>query len=300
MQLSPAPFANTDSNPPGSQLLSRRWVKADLHLHTAADLCDAVNYTAQELLEHAHALGFQALAITHHEEVFFPPDLRERARELGLLLIPGAELRVEGADVVALNLNPGEAAGVRTFDDLRRLRARRGAGVLTFAPHPFYIMGGSIGRRRLETHLDCFDAIELCHFHVPLLDPNAPAKRLACEHGKPLLATSDCHRREFFGQNYSWIEIIGDPGELEVEITAERLLAGICAGRIRRVAPTGGPRRLLALLWFLFVLHPLLKRLPQGRQRARLRRERERVRAAGCGSAVTDLAPVDLEESATV
>lgn len=295
--LSPTPSASSAAAP-------RRWVKADLHLHSSEDLRDAVDFSGRELLEHAHALGFHALAFTHHEEVFFPEDLRERARELGILLVPGAELRVEGADVVALNLSAEDAAGVRTFGDLRRLRAGRGAGLLTFAPHPFYVMGGSIGGRRLEREVDCFDALELCHFHVPLLDPNARARRVARKHGKPLLATSDCHRRAFFGQNFSWVEIVGDPGQDEVELTPERLLDGIRAGRIRPVDPTGGPRRLLALLWFLFVLHPLLKRLPAGRERARRRRERERLRDGSAGGADSGfprkpgLAPADLERGA--
>lgn len=255
---------------------STRWVKVDLHLHTAEDLHDAVDFSARELVEMAHGHGFDALAITHHGEVFWPPDLRERARELELLLIPAAELRLDGADVVVLNVSGEEAAGVRSFDDLRRLRARRGDSLFTFAPHPFYVVGGSIGRTRLEANLDCFDAIEHCHFHVPVINPNAAAARLARQHGKPLLATSDCHRRVFFGQNYSQVEVaVATPGEA---LAAAAIFAGIRAGRLRRVSPPGGVGRLLALLFFLFFLHPLLKRLPAGRRKARLRRERERAR----------------------
>lgn len=254
--------------------LPAKWLKVDLHLHSAEDLCDAVDYSALELLDLAHAQGFGALAITHHQVVFHPPEVQARARELGLLLIPGAELRIEKADVVVLNLTAEEAADVHTFDDLRRLRARRGASLLVFAPHPFYVLGGSIGRRRLETNLDCFDAIEVCHFHVPLLDPNARAVRFARQHGKRLLATSDCHRRAFFGQSYSWVEIAG---ETEVELSAEALFAGVFAGRLRLVTPNHTPARLLAVLVFLFFLHPLLKRLPAGQAKARRRRERQRA-----------------------
>ena len=103
------------------------------------------------------------------------PAVFAQARALGILLIPAAEMRIEGADVVLLNIEREEGGqAVRTFDDLRALRAVRGETLLTFAPHPFYRVGGSIGQRIMD-HLDCFDAIEHCHFHVPFFNPNKPA-----------------------------------------------------------------------------------------------------------------------------
>lgn len=242
------------------------WIKADLHLHTAEDPFDEIDYTATELVEFAHAQGFRTLAVTLHDKVFDDEAVFARARELGVLLIPAAELRIEGADAVVLNITVEEAAGVRSFEDLRRLRASRGDTLLVFAPHPYYRMGGSIGPR-IEQYIDCFDAIEFCHFHVPLLNPNAAAVRLAERSGRPLLATSDAHRRCFFGQNYSL---------LAVEATAttptfEAVFAAIRADRIQRVSPSGGLSRLLALLFFLFFLHPILVRLP-GAKRVQARR----------------------------
>ena len=154
------------------------WIKADLHLHTAEDPFDEIDYTASELLERAHEAGFRVLAITLHDKVFDVPEIFEKAHDLGILLIPAAELRIEGADAVLLNITVGEAAGVHSFEDLRRLRAQRGNSLFVFAPHPFYRFGGSIGHR-LKQYIDCFDAIEYCHFHVPLLNPNTPAVRLA-------------------------------------------------------------------------------------------------------------------------
>ena len=241
------------------------WVKADLHLHTAEDPLDEIDYTALELIDHAAEEGFRVLAVTLHDKVFDEPAAFAHARARGILLIPAAELRIEGADTVLLNVTAAEAATVRTFDDLRRLRAARRESLLVFAPHPFYRMGGSIGRR-IEQCLDCFDAIEFCHFHVPVFDPNVPAVRLAHRTGKPLLATSDAHRRRFFGQNYSFLGLPhGAPP------TVEAVFDAIRADRIRRVSPTGGLARLVALLFFLFFVHPILVRLPGSkRRRARL------------------------------
>ena len=237
------------------------WVKADLHLHTAEDPLDEIDYTAIQLIDHAAEEGFRVLAVTLHDKVFDEPAAFAHAHERGILLIPAAELRIEGADTVLLNVTAADAATIRTFDDLRRLRAARGKGLLVFAPHPFYRMGGSIGRR-IEQHLDCFDAIEFCHFHVPVFDPNVPAVRLAHRTGKPLLATSDAHRRRFFGQNYSFLGLPDGAAP-----TAEGVFDAIRADRIRRVSPSGGLGRLLAMLCFLFFVHPFLARLPGSKRR---------------------------------
>ncbi len=233
------------------------WVKADLHLHTAEDPFDEIDYTADELLERAHAGGFRVLAITLHDKVFDDPAVFAKARDLGILLIQAAELRIDGADTVLLNISAEEAAGVRTFDDLRCLRARRGESLFVFAPHPFYRFGGSIGRR-LEQEIDCFDAIEYCHFHVPLLNPNAPAVRLAARTNRPLLATSDAHQLKFFGEHYSRLGLrdASDPP------TLAEVFEAIRAHRIERISPTGGLPRFLALMAFIFLIHPILTRLP--------------------------------------
>src|SRR5439155_5940023 len=106
-----------------------------------------------------------------------------------------------------------EIAELKNFDDLRRLRARRGISVFMIAPHPFYVFGSSIGAR-LFAEIDCFDAIELCHFHKGLFNLNRRAEKVAVRFGKPLIATSDAHRLHAFGRHYTSISM---PSELTVE-----------------------------------------------------------------------------------
>src|SRR5881396_968482 len=143
----------------------RDWIKIDLHIHTLDDPKDAVDYSAHQLLERARLLGFRALAITLHDAVFDRQEVFADAAAMGILLIPAAEVRLCGADVVALNVTGEEIAALKNFDDLRRLRARRGNSIFTIAPHPFYVFGGSIGSR-IFAEIDCFDAIEFCHFDI--------------------------------------------------------------------------------------------------------------------------------------
>src|SRR6059058_4601017 len=143
-----------------SKIDGDEWIKVDLHIHTLDDPKDAVDYSAHQLLERARALGFRVLAITLHDAVFDRPEVFADAAAMGILLIPAAEMRLEGADVILLNIAAEEAASLRTFDDLAALRVRRGPSLFTIAPHPFYVLGGSIGERLVE-RIDCFDAIEL-------------------------------------------------------------------------------------------------------------------------------------------
>src|SRR4051812_10945830 len=120
------------------------WIKVDLHIHTLDDPLDALDYTAHELLERASELGFQVLAITLHDAVFERPEVFADAASMGILLIPAAEVRLEGADVILLNVTPDDISSLRTLDDLAGLRSRRGPSLFTIAPHPFYVLGGSL------------------------------------------------------------------------------------------------------------------------------------------------------------
>ena len=180
------------------------WLKVDFHLHSSEDPYDQLDYPATDLLRRAKELGFGALAITLHGQVLSKPEVFCLAQELGLLLIPGAEVRLEGADVVVLNISEAEAAGLRTFADLRALRQARGAAVFIFAPHPYYVLGGSMGNALLMQHMELFDAIETSHFYTHGLDPNKRARAVAARFAKPLLATSDAHRLDFFGEHSRW------------------------------------------------------------------------------------------------
>src|SRR5467141_3812183 len=116
------------------------WIKIDLHIHTLDDPKDAVDFSAHQLLERARSLGFRVLAITLHDAVFDRAEVFADAAAMGILLIPAAEMRIEGADIILLNVGREEVAGLKTFADVRALRARRGDSIFTIAPHPFYVL----------------------------------------------------------------------------------------------------------------------------------------------------------------
>src|SRR6267378_2751370 len=224
------------------------WIKVDLHIHTLDDPKDVIDYSAHQLLERAGGLGFGVLAITLHDAVFDRPEVFADAAAMGILLIPAAEMRLHGADVIVLNVSAEEMAELKSFDDLRRLRERRGDSIFTIAPHPFYMFGGSIGSRLFQ-EIDCFDAIEFCHFHVGLFNPNRRAKRVASRFGKPLIATSDAHRLHAFGRHYTSVPM---PSVL----TLENVFAALRSGALRLTSPASSFADLVSAVYFVFLAHP--------------------------------------------
>jgi predicted metal-dependent phosphoesterase TrpH len=228
------------------------WIKLDLHIHTFDDPKDKLDYSAHELLARARRLGFSVLAITLHDAVFDQPKVFAAAQRLKILLISAAEMRIQGADIILLNVNREDVAGLRSFDDVRQLRTRRGQSVFTIAPHPFYLLGGSIGKRLLD-EIDCFDAIEVCHFHKGFFNPNRRAVRVAEKFGKPLIATSDAHQLSAFGRHYTSMP---RPSPL----TAESIFAQLRAGRLRINSPAATLQEIISTFYFVFIEHPLRSR----------------------------------------
>ena len=231
------------------------WIKLDLHIHTLDDPKDALDYSAHELLERAAALGFRVLAITLHDAVFDRPEVFADAARMGILLIPAAEMRLEGADVILLNVTADEVETLRSLDDLAALRAKRGPSLFTIAPHPFYILGGSNGEKLIEK-IDCFDAIELCHFWSRFFNPNRRAAEVAERFGEPLIATSDAHQLHAFGANYTSIPRPAD-------LTVECVINALRTGPLRTTNPPCSFIDLMSTIYFVFVAHPvrLRKRL---------------------------------------
>ena len=195
-------------------------LKIELHAHTGDDPVDVIPYTTFELIDHAAALGYDALAITLHEHQL---DLRRflpYAAERGIVLIPGIERTVEGRHVLLLNYKSG-AEDVRSFADLAALK-RRASG-LVIAPHPFFPTSTCL-RGDMERHVDLFDAVERNAMFIRGVDFNRAAERFAVRHGKPVVGNCDVHRLVQLGTTYSLVDAERDP---------DAICDAIAAGRVR-------------------------------------------------------------------
>jgi predicted metal-dependent phosphoesterase TrpH len=201
-------------------------LKVDLHTHSGDDPQDPIRYTSRDLIDRAAELGFAALAITNHNALTHTAELAAYASGRGLLLLPGAEMTIEGGHVLVINPEFPVGPGLRyTLADIPRLRT---PDSLWIAPHPYFAIFQSLGRR-IEDLLPLFDAIEIGSFHNRLIDFNRKARRLAARSGKPLVGTSDCHTRYQFGRTYSLVQ---------ADKSMASIIAAVKAGRLEvRTAP---------------------------------------------------------------
>ncbi len=188
-------------------------IKIDLHMHTGEDPYDGLRYPATALIDKAAALGYGAIAITLHSKVLEDERVFDYARPKGVLLIRAVEWEIEGVDVLLHNVTQREVEEIKTFDDLRAFREKRGDTLLVVAPHPFYPIGRSL-KHHLERHIDLFDAIEHAQIHLPWLNYNKHAVRVAQYYRKPLVANSDAHNLWMFGRHYSLVD--AEPNERSI------------------------------------------------------------------------------------
>jgi predicted metal-dependent phosphoesterase TrpH len=206
-------------------------IRVDLHAHTADDPEDRVPYTARDLIVHAAAVGYGAIAITLHDAPFDPAPLAAFARQHGVRLIPGVERTIQRSHVLLLNFPAAAAMAVNRLDDIAALKAAHPDG-LVVAPHPFYPIGSALGRQRLEAFAPLWDAIEVNALRVRVLDWNRGAIAWARAHGRPLVGNGDVHRLTQLGRTWSEVDV-DVPADLSDAEAAAAICAAIRAGRVR-------------------------------------------------------------------
>jgi len=215
-------------------------LKVELHTHTADDPVDRIPHTTLELIDRAAALGYDALAITLHEQQLDLGRFAPYAADRGLVLIPGVERTIEGRHVLLLNFKRG-TEDVRTFSDLARLKSSQRA--LVIAPHPFF-PGSVCLRDDLERHANLFDAVERNAMFTRGVDFNRRAERWAARHGKPVVGNCDVHRLRQLGTTYSLVDATRN---------ADAICEAIAEGRVRvesRPLAWTEAARVMSGMWF--------------------------------------------------
>jgi predicted metal-dependent phosphoesterase TrpH len=194
-------------------------LKLELHAHTDEDPADRIPHTTAQLIDHAAALGYGALAVTLHDRYFDPAAHAHYAHERGLVLLPGIERTIAHRHVLLVNF-PAECASVRTFDDIAQLKAVSNG--LVVAPHPFYPTISAMGRL-MDVHADLIDAVELNAMYTRHLDFNRRAIAWSRAHRKPVVGNSDLHRLEQMGSTYSLVDADPDPDSICEAIRSGRV-----------------------------------------------------------------------------
>ncbi|MGB7296747.1 MAG: PHP domain-containing protein [Candidatus Aminicenantales bacterium] len=215
-------------------------LKVDFHTHTSDDPKDYIDFSSEELIDRAAGLGFDALAITNHYVISFNHDLEKYAAERGLLLIPGVELTLSGSHVVIINPDFKQDLKMRSLADLA---ARVNSPSLVIAPHAYY-PGFKCLRTKLEENIAAFDAVEHSFYYNHFINPNRKAIRVARDHGKPLVGSSDCHNIWQVGYTYSLVE---------AEKSIPSIIAAVKNGNVE-VATTPLPMRTMVRVGINWVL----------------------------------------------
>jgi hypothetical protein len=127
---------------------------------------------------------------------------------------------MEGCHVLVINPRFPVGPGIRyRLSDLERLKT---PDSLFIAPHPFFVIFQSLGKR-LPPLLPLFDAVEFASYYNRLVDFNKPALRLAAECGKPLVGTSDAHTDWQFGRTFALVDAEKDLASIIAAVKAGRL-----------------------------------------------------------------------------
>ena len=114
-------------------------------------------------------------------------------------MIPGAEIRIEGKEVVILNVENIEE--IKKFSDLKKLK-----NALVIAPHPFYPKRYCL-KNKLIKNISSFDVVEYCHYYRNYIDFfNKKAVKIAGAYNKPLVGTSDAHALFTLNHTYSLVD----------------------------------------------------------------------------------------------
>ncbi|HET7217185.1 MAG TPA: PHP-associated domain-containing protein, partial [Vicinamibacterales bacterium] len=143
------------------------------------------------------------IAVTLHDRYYDPAPDRDYARERGITLLAGIERNIGRRHILLVNF-PADAAAVRGFEDIARLRVRYPNG-LVVAPHAFYPTPSALGSL-LTPNAPLIDAVEVNAMHTGLVDFNTRAVAWARAHGKPLVGNTDLHLLAQMGTTYSMVD----------------------------------------------------------------------------------------------
>jgi predicted metal-dependent phosphoesterase TrpH len=213
-------------------------LKVELHAHTDLDPADRITHSTTDLIDRAAALGYGAIAVTLHDRYFDPAPWNAYARERGVVLLAGIERTIAHRHILLINFPPSCAA-VRSFDDVRRLKAETGG--LVIAPHPYYPVRSAL-QSLLDAHASLFDAVELNAMYTTRLDFNRRAIAWARARGTPLVGNTDLHLLDQLGTTYTMVDAPADADSIckairhgQIEVRTEpltELQAGLIFGQM--------------------------------------------------------------------
>jgi len=155
-------------------------LEVDLHIHSAHS--NDCRSRPEAIVKRALAMGLGAIAVTDHNS-WEGARAVSRAADGALLVIPGAEMKTDKGDLLALFVEEE----VRTRDWADAVDQIRSRGGLSIVPHPLD------SPKLTKTDIVLADGLEVFNSTCRARS-NTLSLNLATELKKPGFATSDAHR----------------------------------------------------------------------------------------------------------
>jgi hypothetical protein len=180
----------TEGEPSLRRRLSRRpLIDVDLHMHT--DHSPDCATPVEVLLATAHTQGLGAIAVTDHNEISGALEASAQARDAGVKVIVGEEIKTAGqGEVIGLFLKEKIPRGLTLKETVAEIRRQ---DALVYVPHPFDRIHSVPDYEHLLPILDEVDAIEVFNPRVAIGAFNEEAMRFAAKYRIVAGAGSDSH-----------------------------------------------------------------------------------------------------------
>ena len=170
-------------------LADRDWITIDLHMHT--DWSHDCSIPAEELVDHAEAIGLGGIAVTDHNVFGGALEAVEIARSRDLIVVPGEEVKTDDqGEVIGLFLEEEIPRGMTFADTIAAIREQGG---LVYLPHPFDRMHSIPDPATVHRHLAEIDVFEVYNARLLRDSFNDEALRFARKYRLLHGAGSDAH-----------------------------------------------------------------------------------------------------------
>jgi predicted metal-dependent phosphoesterase TrpH/glycosyltransferase involved in cell wall biosynthesis len=204
----------------GDLLGDREWILCDLHMHTSwSNDCQV---EPDELVAHAEAIGLGAIAVTDHNVFGGALEAADAARDSGLVVIPGEEVKTDGqGEVIGLFLREEIPRGLSFAETIAAIREQGG---VVYLPHPFDRMHSIPSAKTLHAHLAEIDVFEVYNARLLFEGYNDEALRFAGKYGLTAGAGSDAHVLQGVGTGALRMRAFRDRDEFLLSLRTAQVL----------------------------------------------------------------------------
>ncbi len=201
-------------------LADRDWITIDLHMHT--DWSHDCSIPAEELVDHAEAIGLGGIAVTDHNVFGGALEAVEIARSRELIVVPGEEVKTDDqGEVIGLFLEEEIPRGMTFADTIAAIREQGG---LVYLPHPFDRMHSIPDPATVHRHLAEIDVLEVYNARLLRDSFNDEALRFARKYRLLQGAGSDAHVLQGVGTGAVQMRRFDGPEEFLLSLRTAEIL----------------------------------------------------------------------------